>query len=301
MYVILPKRDATSMLVLSIVRRFSQKFGIPYQTAFVNPSDKRTWPNPNRIGNKTWLYMIGNLPSMPVHEANAHKVLKFNSTETESVVAVFWRSSFGFAIPTTDNLFHAHERAWSNSPDATEEDRGLRSILLDMAIKAETNVDLAFRDADTMFTQPCDVQLAAFKHRYDEDLAKLVAVVVGCVQFTLYVTEDVIAKCQLPAAWRGKIVRFVDTTDVTVDTGLLTHHVSQTHPEVDMLVQHRLHQLTNNVCHRYYCRAIKEADLLAWGILAGHPRAASGQVTGVVAPFSDHAWMESIDDMPFLA
>jgi hypothetical protein len=86
-----------------------------------------------------------------------------------------------------------------------------------------------------------------------------------------------------------------------VDTGLLAYYVGLSHPEVDILVQHRLHQLQNNVCHRYYCRAIKEVDLLAWNVLSGHPRAASGQVTKVVAPFSDHAWMESIDCMPFLA
>ena len=299
--VILPKSDPTNILILSVFRRFSQKFGYRFTPYFVTPADKRTWPNPNRVNNKTWLYIFGNMPSMPVHEANAHKVLKTTSTETESVVAVFWKSSFGFAIPDSDNLFRAFERVWSNSPDATDADWGLRSILRDMARSAETNIHQGFRDADAMFTRPWDAQLATFKQRYDEDLAKLVAVVAGCSQYTLYVNEEVVAKCQLPAAWLRKVVQFVDTTDVEVDTGLLTRHVSQTHPDVGILVQHRLHQLTNNVCHRYYCRAIKEADLLAWDILAGHPRAASGQVTGVVAPFSDHAWMESIDGMPFLA
>jgi len=298
--VVLPKGDPTNILLLSVFRRFNQKSGYRFTPYFVTPADRRTWPNPNRVNNKTWLYLFGNLPSMPVHEANAHKVIKLASTETESVVAVFWKFAFNSPIPVSDNLFHSFERVWSNSPDATDEDWGLRAILRDMALTAEqSNIGLAFRDADAMFTKPWN---ATCKQRYDEDLAKLVAVVAGCPQYTLAITEEVTGKCQLPAAWLGKVVRFVDTTGVEVDTGLLTRHVSQTHPEVDILIQHRLHQLTNNVCHRYYGRAIKkDVDLLAWGILAGHPRAASGQVTGVVAPFSDHAWMESIDGMPFLA
>ena len=300
--VILPKSDPTNILILSIFRRVSQKSGYRFTPYFVTPADRRTWPNPNRINNKTWLYLFGNLPSMPVHEANAHKIIKLASTETKSVVAVFWEFAFNSPIPDSDNLFRAFERVWSNSPDATDADWGLRAILRDMALTAEqSNIGLAFRDADAMFTRPWDAQLAICKQRYNEDLAKLVAVVAGRSQYTLYVNEEVVAKCQLPAAWLGKVVRFVDTTDVEVDTGLLTRHVSQTHPDVGILVQHRLHQLTNNVCHRYYCRAIKEVDLLAWDILAGHPRAASGQVTHVVAPFSDHAWMASIDGMPFLA
>ena len=166
---ILPKGDPANILLLSIFRRFSQKFGYRYTPYFVTPADKRTWPNSNRVNNKTWLYIFGNMPSMPVHEANAHKVLKITSTESESIVAVFWKSSFGFALPDSDNLFRAFEGVWSNSPDATDEDWGLRAILRDMALKAETNVDLAFRDADAMFTKPWN---ATCKQRYDEDLAK---------------------------------------------------------------------------------------------------------------------------------
>ena len=301
MYVILPKGDSGNMLILSIIRRVSQLTGNPYRVAFVNSVDKRTLPNPNVINNKTWLYLIGNLPDTSALQKNAFVTHSITSSETKSAVAVFWEMAFRCPIPVGNNLFHSFERVWLNSPDATEEDRGLRSILHDLALKAETSVKGAFQEADVLFCKPDSLQQVTYRERYDEDLAKLVAVISGCVQFTLYVTEEVLTKCQLPAKWLGKIVRFVDTTGVMVDTGLLAYYVGLSHPEVDILVQHRLHQLQNNVCHRYYCRAIKEVDLLAWNVLSGHPRAASGQVTKVVAPFSDHAWMESIDSMPFLA
>ena len=292
MFVIVPERDIAALLALSMFRMI--RAPLEYRT--YNPKDRRTWPNPNSIKPNTWLYILGAGPDMPVHEAKAKKVFRIAGTESLSIAGTLWTTYYGLPLALNPGLA-AFERVWSNSADASLEDWGLRFALLDATqVAAKEGLKKGLATADAYFARPGPTVLANCRSLYEAKVAAMSTTVAACPQYTIHVSDEVIKEFGLPKEWREFIVRFVNTTGVEVDTSLLAYRSR----DVDILVQYRRHQLTNNVCHRYYCRATSDrvSTLLDWSILAGHPRAASGQVTGAKAPFSDPAAMAAIDNMP---
>jgi len=296
MLVFVPENDVAAFLALAMFRIIRA----PLDYRSYNPKDRRTWPNPNSIKRNTWLYILGNGPDMPVHEAKAKKVFHIAGTESLSVAGVLWTTCFGLPLTLNPGLAD-FERVWSNSPDARLVDWGVRFALLEATqVAAKEGLKKGLAAADAYFGRPTPVVLADCRRLYDAKVVSMRSVITDRPQYTVHVTDEVIKEFGLPKEWLGFVVRFIDTTGVEVDTSLLARHNRLTHPDVDILIQYRKHQLTNNVCHRYYCRAISDRvpTLLDWSILAGHPRAASGQITGTNAPFSNPAIMEAIDDMP---
>lgn len=296
MLVFVPENDVAAFLALAMFRLI--RAGLEYRS--YNPKDRRTWPNPNIIKPGTWLYILGSGPDMPVHEAKAKKVFRITGTESLSVAGVLWTTMFGLPLALNPGLA-AFERVWSNSPDAKLEDWGVRFALLDATqVAAKEGLKKGLTAGDAYFARPLPAILADCSRLYETKVAAMSTVLVDRSQYTVHVSDEVIKEFGLPKEWLGFVVRFVDTTGVEVDTSLLAHRIRAMLPDIDILVQYRKHQLTNNVCHRYYCRATSDrvSTLLDWSILAGHPRAASGQVTGAKAPFSDPAAMEAINDMP---
>ena len=297
--VFVPANDIACFITASMFRYI--RADITYRV--FNPNDRRTWPNPNTVKPGTWLYLLGTgFPNMPIHEAKAKQVIRLTGNESMSIAGLFWTTVF--RIPLTLNLgLMSFERAWSNSVNAISTDWGLRFAVLELThVAAKEGMVKALAAADAYFAQPAPAILADYIKRYDDKLADLTTVVADRSQYTIHVSEEVIEEFSLPKKWLGFVMRIVDTTGVEVDTSLLAHHIRMTLPHVDILVQHRKHQLSNNECHRYYCRAISNrvTTLLDWNILAGHPRAASGQITGAKGLCCDMKQMEDIDDMPML-
>jgi len=297
--VILPRNDISCFLAASLIRHIAQTRKCDLTYYIVDRVDRRTWPNANRINGKTWLYMLGDLPEMPVHTAAARGFGRFTSSQDKSVSALFWEMTTGMPVCYSPILY-SFERVWSHSKYASPEDWGYRCILFKYTeIAVEKGMIEAIKQADRFIHQPYAEIVAASRKAYDTKVAEITALIADKPKFTLHVNEEVRSKCKLPETWQGLVVRFIDTTDVQVDTGFLSYLVSK-EPDIDILIQHRQHKLNNNVLHKYYARSMKETDLLTWDILKGHPRAASGEAVGAGAPFSDIKWMESIDDMPLL-
>ena len=297
--VIAPKYDTACFLAAAMVRAIAHSRNCRATYYFVDYIDRRTWPNPNCIDSNTWLYILGDF-DMPAHVARAKDVGHFVSTETASVAAHFWTMLTNAPVTASPGL-SSFERTWSHT--ATEMDWGFRKALNTFAATAvDTGMLPALTQGSAFLYRPVEVIHADCRRLYEQETAALTEQLVGQHQSTLYITEEVLDKCHLPAEWLGVVIRVVDTTGKRVDTGFLAHHVSLTHPTVDILVQHRMHQLTNNMLHKYYCRALsdKVPDLRVWDILGGHPKAASGEVHGTAAPLTDTAWLASIDDMPLL-
>jgi hypothetical protein len=297
MLVFVPVGDIACFLAASMFRCVHAK----RTYRIFDPKDRRTWPNPNIITSSTWLYILGsNFPEMPVHEAKAKKVFRIVATESLSVAGVFWTTMFGLPLAFNPVLL-AFERVWSNAPNVISGEWGLRFALMEYAQMAvKEGVEKALIESDAYFSRSTAAILADCDKHYESKMASMLSVIKERPQYTVHVSEEVVKEFGLPKEWLGFVVRFVDTTGVEVDTSFLAYNIRTTLPGVDILVQYRRHQLKNNACHRYYCRTIsdKVTTLLDWSILAGHPRAASGQVTGATAPFSDATKMEAIDDMP---
>jgi len=300
--VILVKNDVSSFLVAGMIRNIGIQWNLPVSYYTVNRIDRRTWPSPNKITPDTWLYMIGDLPPMPLHEARAKGFGHHTSSETESVATRFFRVLYPMIPVATSTILPSHERTWSHSPLSTPEDWGLRDVLFSFTEVVETKGMTAAFDAATLYLyQGSEAVRTDLLRRYTEKKTELLTCLETCSQYTIHLNEEGLAKNSLPAEWLNKSVRLIDTTDVHVDTGLLSQHVRVSYPDVDILVQYRKILLNNSVLHKYYCRALKDVDLLAWKILKGHSKGASGESRAKTnAPFTDTEWMESIDDMPTL-
>jgi hypothetical protein len=300
--VILVKNDVSSFLVAGMIRNIGIRWNLPVSYHTINRTDRRTWPSPNKITSDTWLYMIGDLPPMPLHEARAKGFGHHTSSETESVATRFFRVLYPTLPVFTSTILPSHERTWSHSPLSTPEDWGLRDVLFSFTEIVETKGMMAAFDAATLYLSQGQVAVRTdLLRRYYEKRDELLTRLETCKKYTIHLSDEAIAKNQLPTEWLNKTVRLIDTTDIHVDTGLLSQHVRLLHPDVDILIQYRKILLNNNLLHKYYCRALKDVDLLSWKILKGHSKGASGESrTKTNAPFTDTEWMESIDDMPTL-
>ena len=301
--VILPKNDVSSFLVAGMIRNIGIQWNLPVSYYTINRIDRRTWPSPNKITSDTWLYMIGDLPPLPIYEARAKAFGHHTSSETESVATRFFRVLYPMIPVPTSTILPSHERTWSHSPLCSPEDWGFRDVLFSFTEVVETKGMAAAFDAATLYLyQGSEAVRTDLLRRYTEKKTELLTCLETCSQYTIHLNEEALAKNELPAEWIGKSVRLIDTTEVHVDTGFLSHHVRVSYPDVDILVQYRKILLSNNnVIHKYYCRALKDVDLLSWKILKGHSKGASGESRAKTnAPFTDTEWMESVDDMPLL-